>query len=78
MSPAERGGFEPPKRFWRLHAFQACLFNHSSISPSRHHSEIGLKLQKKSEPTIFSATNVSFFFLFPPFLDFFCRKQWKN
>ena len=22
---AERGGFEPPKRFRRLHAFQACL-----------------------------------------------------
>ena len=31
---AERGGFEPPKPFWSLHAFQACLFNHSSISPS--------------------------------------------
>ena len=34
ISPAERGGFEPPIRFWRIHAFQACLFNHSSISPS--------------------------------------------
>ena len=32
---AERRGFEPRKHFWRLHAFQACLFNHSSISPSR-------------------------------------------
>ena len=21
---AERGGFEPPIRFWRIHAFQAC------------------------------------------------------
>ena len=30
---AERRGFEPRKHFWRLHAFQACLFNHSSISP---------------------------------------------
>ena len=30
---AERGGFEPPIRFRRIHAFQACLFNHSSISP---------------------------------------------
>ena len=30
---AERAGFEPAKHFWRLHAFQACLFNHSSISP---------------------------------------------
>ena len=38
---AERRGFEPRKHFWRLHAFQACLFNHSSISPSR--SAIGLR-----------------------------------
>ena len=30
---AERAGFEPAKRFWRLHTFQACLFNHSSTSP---------------------------------------------
>ena len=30
---AERRGFEPRKPFWSLHAFQACLFNHSSISP---------------------------------------------
>ena len=33
FSFAERRGFEPRKHFWRLHAFQACLFNHSSISP---------------------------------------------
>ena len=32
---AERRGFEPRKPFWSLHAFQACLFNHSSISPLR-------------------------------------------
>ena len=32
-SVAERGGFEPPIRFWRIHAFQACLLSHSSISP---------------------------------------------
>ena len=32
---AERAGFEPAKRFWRLHTFQACLFNHSSTSPLR-------------------------------------------
>ncbi len=31
---AERRGFEPRKPFGSLHAFQACLFNHSSISPS--------------------------------------------
>ena len=26
-------GFEPPNRCCRLHAFQACLFSHSSITP---------------------------------------------
>lgn len=30
---AEKAGFEPAKPFRGLHAFQACLFNHSSISP---------------------------------------------
>ncbi len=30
---AERTGFEPASQFCRLHAFQACLFNHSSTSP---------------------------------------------
>ncbi len=34
ISPAERTGFEPANRFCRLHAFQACLFNHSSTSPN--------------------------------------------
>ena len=33
---AERPGFEPGNRFGRLHAFQACLFSHSSISPSTY------------------------------------------
>ena len=30
---AERIGFEPTNRFRRLHAFQACLFSHSSTFP---------------------------------------------
>ena len=30
---AERGGFEPPVRCWRTHAFQACTLSHSDISP---------------------------------------------
>ena len=30
---AERRGFEPRIPFRGIHAFQACLFNHSSISP---------------------------------------------
>ena len=34
LFPAERTGFEPANRFCRLHAFQACLFNHSSTSPN--------------------------------------------
>ena len=34
LVPAERTGFEPANQFCRLHAFQACLFNHSSTSPS--------------------------------------------
>ena len=29
----EREGFEPSRRFKRLHAFQACLIDHSSTSP---------------------------------------------
>ena len=30
---AERRGFEPRIPFRGIHAFQACLFNHSSTSP---------------------------------------------
>lgn len=30
---AERQGFEPWKRFWHLHTFQACSFDHSDTSP---------------------------------------------
>ena len=33
VSLAERGGFEPPKPFWGLLAFQAGQFNHSCIFP---------------------------------------------
>ena len=36
---AERTGFEPVIRFWRIHAFQACLFNHSSTSPFSNQPE---------------------------------------
>ena len=30
---AEREGFEPSRRYQRLHDFQSCSFNHSDISP---------------------------------------------
>jgi hypothetical protein len=32
---AEREGFEPSMPFWSMHAFQACAFNHSAISPPK-------------------------------------------
>ena len=41
---AEKAGFEPAVHFWRTHAFQACLFNHSSISPK-------LLFQKRAQIT---------------------------
>ncbi len=31
---AEGVGFEPTKRFWRLHTFQACAFDHSATPPA--------------------------------------------
>ena len=43
---AERRGFEPRKPFWSLHAFQACLFNHSSISPSRFQAQNSISATK--------------------------------
>lgn len=30
---ADRGGFEPPIRYERIHAFQACAFNRSATCP---------------------------------------------
>ena len=30
---AEREGFEPSIRGYRIHTFQACAFNHSATSP---------------------------------------------
>ena len=31
---AERVGFEPTIRGYRIHAFQACAFSHSATSPA--------------------------------------------
>ena len=33
---AEREGFEPSIRYYRIHTFQACSFNHSDISPNNY------------------------------------------
>ena len=46
MFIAERQGFEPRIPFWGIHAFQACLFNHSSTSPFR-----GAKVKEVFETT---------------------------
>ena len=80
---AERGGFEPPKRFWRLHAFQACLFSHSSTSPWLCESFVCYALAIKSLRPICiaeSAAKVTQFFhrigkKIPFFMGFFpfCR-----
>ena len=40
---AEKAGFEPAIRFRRIHAFQACLLNRSSISPYRKSVNFSLK-----------------------------------
>ncbi len=59
---AERGGFEPPIPFWSIHAFQACLFNHSSISPFSTEPEIAANLHLISQAqSVFSHKCILFF-----------------
>ena len=57
---AEKAGFEPAIRFWRIHAFQACLFNHSSISPHCVSTENTCKLRRNIIFPLFPATNILF------------------
>ena len=54
---AERGGFEPPNRFCRLHAFQACLFSHSSTFP---YSEERFSLPQHAAATISKCKIIAF------------------
>ena len=62
FSTAERAGFEPAKPFRGLHAFQACLFNHSSISPIIRlaSSKTTAKYEKIPICNLFSAQIYSF------------------
>jgi hypothetical protein len=56
ISDAERAGFEPANRFWRLHALQACALDHSAISPFINGAEISKKiflLMIRGRPKIF-------------------------
>ena len=48
---AEREGFEPSIRGYRIHTFQACAFNHSATSPTDSkniHTQYFIQLQKKN------------------------------
>ncbi len=51
---AERTGFEPVSRFRRLHAFQACLFNHSSIFPLKGKTKVRKYFHSASFPVQFT------------------------
>ena len=55
---AERTGFEPVIRFWRIHAFQACLFNHSSTFPKIACKDTTIFLLLKL-PHIFFGNNIA-------------------
>ena len=50
MFVAERKGFEPSIRLWRIHTFQACAFDHSATSLYNfsHFFEWSAKYQKKN------------------------------
>ena len=67
---AERRGFEPLIRFRRIRAFQARLFNHSSISPktSYRFSKTGAKYEKNRISKRFSAQIYSFCLTYTQYL----------
>ena len=70
----ETGIRTPDTPFRGIHAFQACLFNHSSISPINICSEIGCKLQKNANRERFQLQMYSFFVL-PRYSQSFIRKK---
>ena len=45
---AERKGFEPSIRFWRIHTFQACAFDHSATSLMLNHKVQGAQISEKN------------------------------
>ena len=46
---AERKGFEPSIRFWRIHTFQACAFDHSATSLNPNHYMLGAQISQKKD-----------------------------
>ena len=68
---AERRGFEPRIPFRGIHAFQACLFNHSSISPRISFCEKGGKSGAfRANPPLFQLQMYSFFWSYEYFEGF--------
>ena len=57
---AEGKGFEPLIRFRRIHAFQACLFNHSSISPNDFLPKTSVPYEFGNVGLTFQCTNLYF------------------
>ena len=45
---ADREGFEPSRRYKRLHAFQACAFSHSATCPWRFVTSSARQYQEKA------------------------------
>ena len=60
---AERARFELAIPFWGTHAFQACLFSHSSISPIVPYSRVAE----------FGTANIEKLFGYLPFVMFFSK-----
>ena len=69
---AERKGFEPSIRFWRIHAFQACAFDHSATSLKLN---LGFRNNKKiTSPKNLNPTKSFYFEYFQCILrSFFCN-----
>ena len=67
---AERPRFELGIRFWRIHAFQACLFSHSSIAPD----ELQGSGVNEVAPSFRCAKLYGFFDMTKFFRDYFIEK----
>ena len=76
---AERRGFEPRIPFRGIHAFQACLFNHSSISPKFQISPLFLAFSTNilAFGSVFSYKCILFFVLLQHSCSFILQKNPK-
>ena len=71
---AERRGFEPLIRFWRIHAFQACLFNHSSTFPKLSHAMLCTEMGTNDRNAILLHAN----FICKSIVFFLCNHKKHN